>query len=173
VAATVCGLVGSLSKIFSVALLGAPALPAGEVNCTVIVQCWPIVSITEPFKHVLFEPLNGSTAYCADAVPVIVGVEVKLNVVVPSLVTVTDRFFVIPPVTVPNASDPVIFTSVPVPVTGNCNDVTPFGSPVKFAVIVPGITPVEVGVKATLNVQVWPVVSANGCALQLPLVKPV
>ena len=112
-------------------------------------------------------------AYAEAPVPDSVGAGLKVNVVVPSLVIVTDNVF--GAVCVPKANEPVIFTSVPVPVTGSCNDVTPFGSPVKFAVTVPGITPsVLPGLNATLNKQVWFWVSAVlPVRLQAPLLIPV
>src|ERR1700733_10601319 len=98
----------------------------------------------------------------------------KVMAAVPSLVTVTDKSLVVPPVTMPKASPPVIFTAVPVPVSGNCNEVTPFGSPVKFAVTVPGVAPVAVGLKATLKRQVLFFVSTVlPVRLQAPLLMPV
>ena len=54
--------------------------------------------------------------------PLIDGAGLKVNGTVPSLVTVTDRGFDVPPVTVPNASDPVILTSVPFPLSGSTNE---------------------------------------------------
>jgi hypothetical protein len=72
--------------------------------------------------------------------------------------TVTDSVLLV--VTVPKVSvagDKL--TWVAVPVSDNCSEVSSFGSPVKFAVTVPVIVPVDVGVKATLNVHVASVAS--------------
>src|ERR1700693_1328283 len=141
--------------MLNVAGYDVPVFGEGGLNCTVIVQCPPVASIGGPFKQVLSEPLKGTMLYSAAPVPVIVGEELKLNVVGPSFVTVTESCFVLGFSTVPKPRPPVIFTAVPVPVSGSCKDVTPFGSPVKFAVTVPGVAPVAVGLKATLNTHDW------------------
>src|ERR1035437_6620315 len=92
-------------------------------------------------------------AKLAAPVPVMVGALLKLSIVVLTFLTVTDRVLLV--VTVPKASEAGDrVTSVPVPLNGNCSDVAPFGSPVKFAVTVPVIVPSDVGVKATLNAHV-------------------
>jgi hypothetical protein len=80
----------------------------------------------------------GRTAKLLEPVPVIVGVPLKLNVVVPLLVTVTVAFFVTPCTTVPKA---IVagerLTSVLVPVSGSTADELPDGSPVNEAATVP------------------------------------
>ena len=87
--------------------------------------------------------------------------------------TVTDRIFVDGFARVPKANDPAVFISVPVPVTFMTSWVTPFGSPEKVAVTVPGIAPrVDPGLKATLNVHVAFVASVVA-VLQPPLLIPV
>ena len=53
--ATVCGLVGSLSKMFSVAGNDVPVLGPGGANFTEIVHACRCVSITAPFKQVLVD----------------------------------------------------------------------------------------------------------------------
>jgi hypothetical protein len=149
----------------SVALYFVP-LPVGGVNCTAIVQVCRCVS--DAVGHVLVPSMVNSAA----PVPVIVGAGLKVNVTVPSLVIVNVSVFVDGFATVPKASDPVIFTSVPVPVTGNGSDVAESAVSVKFAVTVPGITPIEVGVKATLKVHVA-LVAIVVTVLQPPVVMPV
>jgi hypothetical protein len=89
------------------------------------------------------------------------------------LVTVIDRIFVDGFATVPKANDPLVFISVPVPVTFMISWVTPFGSPENVAVTVPGIAPsVDPGLKATLNVHVA-LVTSDVAVLQPPLLIPV
>lgn len=123
-----------------------------EVNCTLIVQVLPVVIVTEPFRQVL-EPV--STVNCADPVPVMVGVPLKVRVRVPLLVMVT-LFVEVPLVTVPKASEAgEMLTSVDVPVRGNIAEVCPFGSVEKLTVTFPATLPkVDVlGLKVTLKKQ--------------------
>ena len=151
-------------------------VPPALVNVTVYVQVWFCVSITGVgFRHVLVagEALYGCTAKLAAPVPVTVGALLKVSVVVPTFLTVTDSVFVVATVPKANVAGDKL-TSVTVPLTFRTICATPCGSPVKFAVTVPGITPsVDPGVKATLNVHVALAASVSGWVLQFPVVSPV
>src|ERR1700722_2199091 len=147
--------------------------PPVEVNWTVNVQV-PFCATGVPLKHVLFPPVLGSTLNCPAPVPLILGLPLNVNAVAPLFVIVSVSFF-IPLATVPNASAVAeSVTSVAVPVSGNCTEVFPPGSPENDAVILPPIAPADVGLKATLNAQVSLV--DNDVApprLQAPLEIPV